>query len=489
MMAGVTQWQPPTESWHPRPVDPWQPAPVAEAGPGFAPKPPPFTPQLTVRAGISWLVIILCTFALAIIQFISMSGMRDQATESTGPSIEAVRMGRHAVGSDQLYPGQGGALLAGFDKSLEDSPHPIEAQIRSVMLAGEIGSDRDIEYRLNLLLSDRPAWVGDNTIDAELIERIYSEGYLPTESESKGLVERHAWFGELAATHNLPADDDDRESLRRSSKRFVIGMSGFMIAVILAGLLGLVLFVVMIVLFCLKKQRLRGPSGQAAHPTAYLEVVALFLVFFIGLQVTAVVVMVLFEIDLLFLALILSPLPILWPLLMRVPWKQFKTDMGFHTGNGLLRELFAGLVGYLAGLPVIAVGMGLTILLGMLSGGSADHPIESEVMGGGLFTVILLISSAVIWAPLVEESIFRAAFYRHIRQFTGVPGWLLATVISSFVFAAIHPQGYVGLPALMSIAFVLAGLREWRGSIIPSMFAHALHNGALMVMLGIMLWA
>ena len=35
----------------------------------------------------------------------------------------------------------------------------------------------------------------------------------------------------------------------------------------------------------------------------------------------------------------------------------------------------------------------------------------------------------------------------------------------------------------MALAFGFTAAREWRGSLIPSMTVHALHNGVLLVML------
>jgi len=40
----------------------------------------------------------------------------------------------------------------------------------------------------------------------------------------------------------------------------------------------------------------------------------------------------------------------------------------------------------------------------------------------------------------------------------------------------LHPQGWVAVPALSAIAMVLAALREWRGSLIAPMAAHACNN-------------
>jgi len=104
------------------------------------------------------------------------------------------------------------------------------------------------------------------------------------------------------------------------------------------------------------------------------------------------------------------------------------------------------------------------------------------VMEGGAdwSKALILASMACLFAPLVEELAFRGLLFTHLR---GRLGLTFATVCSAVIFAAIHPQGLAGIPALMAIAAVFAGIRAWRGSLIAPMVAHALHNGVLVVML------
>jgi len=52
-------------------------------------------------------------------------------------------------------------------------------------------------------------------------------------------------------------------------------------------------------------------------------------------------------------------------------------------------------------------------------------------------------------------------------------------VIMGVLFAAIHPQGLATIPALAGLAIGFALIREWRGSLIAPMAAHAMHNGIL----------
>ena len=53
----------------------------------------------------------------------------------------------------------------------------------------------------------------------------------------------------------------------------------------------------------------------------------------------------------------------------------------------------------------------------------------------------------------------------------------------SFIFAAIHPQGALGIPVLMAPAIGFTAAREWRGSLVPSMTVHALNNGLVLLLL------
>ena len=51
------------------------------------------------------------------------------------------------------------------------------------------------------------------------------------------------------------------------------------------------------------------------------------------------------------------------------------------------------------------------------------------------------------------------------------------------IFAAIHPQGWAAIPVLGCIGFNLAMIRQWRGSLIAPIAAHALNNGAILTLL------
>jgi membrane protease YdiL (CAAX protease family) len=172
-----------------------------------------------------------------------------------------------------------------------------------------------------------------------------------------------------------------------------------------------------------------------------------------------------------------------WPLFRGQRWSEWKAATGFHVGRGIVREILSGWTGYFAGFPILILGMLVTMVLVKLTGADATHPIMKELGGGPVsWTMVFLL--ATVWAPITEELMFRGMLFVHLRERFG---WWVSAPIVAFVFAAIHPQGWVALPVLGAIAIVLAGIREWRGSVIGCMAAHALHNGVAVIVATLML--
>jgi membrane protease YdiL (CAAX protease family) len=94
-------------------------------------------------------------------------------------------------------------------------------------------------------------------------------------------------------------------------------------------------------------------------------------------------------------------------------------------------------------------------------------------------------------APVVEETMFRGVLYRHLRGASSRLRPALSVIVSalvvSFLFAVIHPQGFLGVPPLMALALAFTLVREWRGTLLPPMIAHAVNNGVATLMLALML--
>jgi membrane protease YdiL (CAAX protease family) len=147
-----------------------------------------------------------------------------------------------------------------------------------------------------------------------------------------------------------------------------------------------------------------------------------------------------------------------------------RNALGWHTGKGLFTEIGCGLVGYVTGIPLVALGLVVSFMLMSLTKSQPSHPLVGEVGKMNPLTIYVL---ACVVAPVLEESMFRGALLHHMRTRWN---WVLSALVVSLIFAAIHPQGWTFIPTLGAIAFVLAALREWRGSLLAPIVAHATTN-------------
>jgi membrane protease YdiL (CAAX protease family) len=189
-------------------------------------------------------------------------------------------------------------------------------------------------------------------------------------------------------------------------------------------------------------------------------------------------------------------LTLLWPVVRGVRASQALSLWGIHRGRGVIREIGAGFVGYLACLPLLLMGVVTTLVLmffyqmwrqqmGMPQAPPPQNPIF-EIVGrpGGWMMVVLLFLLASLWAPVVEEAVFRGALYRHLRSRWH---WLLSGFVTALAFGVMHGYQLLMLGPVIALGFGFALLREWRGSLIASMTAHAIHNSVVLVIVIVVL--
>jgi membrane protease YdiL (CAAX protease family) len=232
----------------------------------------------------------------------------------------------------------------------------------------------------------------------------------------------------------------------------------------------------------------------------YAETFAVWLVLFLIFSTVAVLLPGNDKLLLAGVGMLLSLLAVLWPVLRGVSWRQVRRDAGLALGRNPLVEIVMAIPCYAMTIPLFVVGLLLTLLLmhwfpgdsaaqlaPLAQGRKIAHPIigpAAEAKGWQLAQIFLLASFC---APVVEETMFRGFLYRHLREATNRWGvflsLLLSATASSFLFAAIHPQGLVAVPALMGLAFGFCLAREWRGTLLTPMIMHAFHNGMLLFFL------
>lgn len=345
--------------------------------------------------------------------------------------------------------------------------------------------------------------VDDLLTDIERLRQIYAGGDAeafaepragpradpPADPDRQRLVERYGYFGRLAATHGLPDTDPQREPLVTGGITLLVFL--LLVAAVVIGALvtGFVLLILGIVRLGTGRLKLR-PAVPARGGSVFLETYAIFVGGFLFMSVASrlaeannIGVAGLASVVMQWLLLLVP----LWPLVRGMPSRAYRHAIGLHGGTGVLREIGCGLLGYLAALPLFALGVLVLIVIVYLKqyfqGTDAQPPSNKivELIGSGDPVVIVLIFAlATIWAPITEELVFRGALYRHLRAY--VP-WGAAAVVSALLFAYMHSYGPLMVAPLIALGFMFAFMREWRGSIIAPMVAHFLHNATLMVIM------
>lgn len=435
---------------------------------------------------ILWIVLLLLVALIACLEHQPPEQVKPLTESlSTHDSFELRLIGQYAVAANRLSQthltasGNGLNLLLDHIENLAHSPLD---QLRAVTLYSEIAGAEMAVRRLDELMEGGEL-NADSLPGAAILHDIYNDQGRPLSGEQRQqLIAQHGWFGKLAISFRLPDDDPLRKQAMEPAinKMILLLLMGTLI--ILAGLAGTTLFIVAIVLLCTGKvhrayQCRPGQKDQRRY--VYLEVAAIYLAAVMGLGLLRDFIQLRFAMNPTWLMLLIVLGIPCWPLLRRTTWRQLQQDLGWQRGRGIWREVGAGCVGYLAGLPILAAGLVIFVVLITFSNKTPTHPIMHELFNAHGWRVVSLLALAAVWAPVTEETIFRGALYHYLR------GWarpVTASVVVGVLFAAIHPQGYVAIPALTAIAVVFALIREWRGSIIGSAVAHSLHNSMAVVL-------
>lgn len=97
-------------------------------------------------------------------------------------------------------------------------------------------------------------------------------------------------------------------------------------------------------------------------------------------------------------------------------------------------------------------------------------------------SVWLLLVAMVIIAPIYEELIFRGLLWSAItEQFAGQRGTVIASIVTSIIFASIHLQyGIYEVSTIVVLALIFCYARVKSGSLLLPIVLHILNNGVAM---------
>ena len=370
-------------------------------------------------------------------------------------------------------------------------------RLRFVILAGELEgpaeATKQLEELRKLANTHQAELTEQDQHLADLLDRLYQKGPEALSEEQRADIrEQLGWSGELALASG---DEPNRAHLLAQARWTAVVALALSLGALLA--LGVGVFVIVALCVLLWSGRLRD-EWPAASPGngVYAETFALWMVYYVlgsllvGRFHFGSATLLAGGITMLSSLCVLA-----WPWLRGLSWAQVGRDLGLHKGKLFVADALLGAGTYACTLPLLVALLLLQTGLWRLIQGTttpADplapvstpaHPVIEALIRGDPWIQFQVVFAAAFVAPLVEEVVFRGLLYRHLRDVTGFWGRPLSVVISALlsglVFAVIHPQGLVAVPFLTLLALVFALVREWRGTLVPSMVAHGINNAVL----------
>lgn len=153
--------------------------------------------------------------------------------------------------------------------------------------------------------------------------------------------------------------------------------------------------------------------------------------------------------------------------------------IGFRSQR-LGADIVWGVLGAIANLPLMLASIVLSrSLFSWLP--DPEHPIQRELLSGPPTEQLIgILFAAIILAPLFEETAFRGVLLPALISKLKSPA--AAIIICGLLFAAIHPTGIPAWLTLAEIGAMAALLTCIRGSLVPALVMHAVHNGMLMLL-------
>ncbi len=454
-------------------------------------------------AWLAWLVVIL-VIGLMLFNHLGAENQSDSDPSAILFEIQA----RYLVGASSISPQEKDQR----QKEIELMFGKGSARQRMIgaVLTGElIGPEQALKSLTDLEAKFKDGSVKANDRDREtsqflqriqsaLIEKTAIKDAMTDEEWRTGsqlLIERLGWVGQLALVPLGTPDGEGRGRLLDHSRRTLFVMLGISGLAFIAMMCGAVLQLVFWI-FAATGRLKSGIRTLQGNGAIYAETFAVWMVLFVALNY-AVVILPLPKWGLVWVLIpqIGGLAALAWPVFRGISWSDVHQDVGLSFGRDAWSIPFVGIGGYLSALPVVGVAMVITLLMmaaanALTGDGDASaspiHPIVEPILRGN-WTVRLQLLLVAVFASVPEEIMFRGVLYRHLRDADSKLGYagcvIFAMLINSFVFAVIHPQGLFGIPILMSLAMVFTLVREWRGTIIPSIIAHALVNAGTSTML------
>lgn len=470
-----------------------------------------------ILTSLAWILIVAAVTLIVVVRQFAPQQKAPEGDLERGELVMSELMGRYIIGVKEFLRITG-EEIKDVETLLDKFPaKTVPEHLCLAILKGEVNGPRAALDHL-----DGTFPVRDDEVRLHGILRALYEDYLEEDRRASTvpqddrdfLCEKLGWFGELALSPPPPqvdqdrlaagvggpaalrlradANEADRDEPLRLALQTLVALGSGAIGVCFLGLIGGV-GLILLVIFASKGKLQKGLGAPIRYSGIYAETFALWLLAFPGLSILYPLLMP--GLDILEsggLGMITSLVVLLWPLLRGIGWQRLCEDIGWTSGTRPGLEPLLGIVCYTFAIPLLGIGLlfyalfvGLQGAMGSLLAQEApSHPIVEYLVRDDPWTRFKLIFLACVVAPIVEEAMFRGVLYRHLRELTrdfgGGWSFALSALLVSFIFAVIHPQGLLFVPMLMGVAMGLTIGREWRGTLLPSIGTHAIHNGILL---------
>jgi membrane protease YdiL (CAAX protease family) len=425
-----------------------------------------------IRLWSIWALIFACT---ALIMSARAESPKGDAAAVQQNEVQLSLISRYAVGCKLLFGAKFMPPVA-LDKmaqQVRDAAKDDADRVKIVPVIAELeGNKAAAAEAAGALYAITDTEKNDDLkADAALLQTSYANSTFVPLDRQRELQDRFGWFGSLAVWQ-LNGDQAAHDLAVGKARLAVIVIWSLLGGGGLFLLAGLVLAIVFLTQWSAGAMPPRFVAGEPAVADAFAEGFAIYIAGLVAMILASPLYPA--HANFAWNAIIVIPfvLAFAWIRGRGVSWGQIARQTGFHRGRGIIREMLAGVIGYIGGLPLMVAGVVLCAILSKHAHVVPTHPIEKNILEPG-WTRFWLYLLACVYAPITEELMFRGMLFRHVSLRMQ---WLASALIVSLIFAAIHPQGWTAIPVLGAIAMVLTLIRYQRDSIVGSMTAHALNN-------------
>jgi membrane protease YdiL (CAAX protease family) len=476
---------------------------------------------------IAWIVLLASFVAVFVSQQSKVNAPppspRDQSVSFVSFSDPFALQGRLMVKMVHFFKSSGGSpqqtqtLVDQLRSQVQPSEaFPVRTRMAAIPFKAEFQPAEDTVEQIETLMKIG-GWSMPGTKDfseqdeaflrvGRTLRQIYSDGNADgiSQEDRKDLVFRLGYAGELALTFGK-TDDPTRNALIGGGWKIVMLGTTLIAGILIALGVGTVLLIIGVARAStgslIGRLERAAPGGSIGIETAALFVAGFFGVKLVTQLVASVTSLNEDQLQLVALGLqwLLLPLVLLWPKVRGFDWTRSRQALGLHSGSGVVKEIGAGFIGYLACVPLYALGVVMALIVLLLQaavshirgeGGAPmsgpTNPIIEMAAGSSPMLLITLFFTATIWAPIVEEIVFRGGL---LRQLDSRIPFLIAAIVTGGVFALMHGYNLMAMPILIMLATGFAMIRWWRGSLIACMVAHFLQNFLVSILMLAGWWA